>query len=213
MLEHDKQDFTVTTPRHTLARFIAHYELFRMVRDELGVIVDIGVGRGGSTWAFGSMCETFFSGNPLKAVYGFDTFDGFPAVSPEDGKHKLVTPGGMKLVPPFGTASPMSRVHLIKGDIAQTVPAFVEARPELQIALLNLDADLYAPTKVVLEYLEPLVVKGGVIVLDEYDLTNVFPGERLAVDQYYERKTGHKPYVFRFPWCTNPSGYIVKGLE
>ena len=212
MFEGDNQAFPVVTPRHTLVRFMAHYELFKKVLDKPGVIVDIGVGCGGSTWAFGAMCETHFSGDPRKCVYGFDTFAGFPSVSPEDGGHSFVNVGGMKLELPSQRV-PSPRVSLITGDIAETVPAFVEAHPGLRIALLNLDADLYAPTKVALEYLEPLVVPGGIITLDEYDLKNVFPGERKAVDEYYDRVVGGLPDVFRFPWCTNPSAYIVKGEE
>lgn len=210
MFEEDRQDFAVGVPAHTLARFISHYEIFKRIAGVPGVIVDIGVGAGGSTWAFAAMCEIFARG---KRVYGFDTFAGFPAVSLEDGRGNLVGVGKMAFPKVFDGIVLPPRIHLYKGDITSTVPEFVKEHPELKIALLNLDADLYAPTRVALECLEPLVEHGGVIILDEYDLVDVFPGERKAVDEYYTALAGRPPRVNRFPWYNNPSAYLVKGTE
>lgn len=35
-------------------------------------------------------------------------------------------------------------VELIKGDITKTIPEYIAANPELKIALLNLDTDIYS---------------------------------------------------------------------
>lgn len=212
MFEHDNPQFPVVTPRHTLARFMAHYELFKLIKDAPGCIVDIGVGTGGSTWAFAAMLSTFNHKDSEKVVYGFDTFEGFPAVSPEDGSDELVRVGGMRLMVPEIGAHAYANLMLYKGDICETVPKFVASKPHLRVALLNLDVDLYAPTKAALECFEPLVVPGGVIILDEYYLRE-FPGEKKAVDDYYHLKYEHTPYVRCFPWHNNPSGYILKGEE
>ena len=58
-------------------------------------------------------------------------------------------------------------IELIKGDATQTIPEYVAKNPHLIISLLYLDFDIYEPTKTALEYLLPLVPKGGIVGLDE----------------------------------------------
>ena len=210
MFKQDKQNFAVGVPHYTLARFMAHYEIYKLVKDQPGVVIDIGVGAGGSTWAFAAMGSVFAK---PKAVYGFDTFAGFPAVGKEDACASMAKVGQMAFPDAFKDVRLPEHINLYKGDIAVTVPEFVRARSGMQIALLNLDADLYAPTRTALECLEPRVVPGGVIIFDEYDLKDVFPGERKAVDEYYTARIGRAPRVHRIPWCSNPSAYLVKGEE
>src|ERR1035438_7201264 len=87
-------------------------------------------------------------------------------------------------------------------------PQFVKDHPGLRIALLNLDVDLYAPTKVALETLYPLVLKGGIVVFDEYGWEQ-WPGESRAVDEYFGA-LGEQPAIHRFPFSPTPGGYMVK---
>jgi predicted O-methyltransferase YrrM len=74
----------------------------------------------------------------------------------------------------------VDKVHLVRGDITQTIPTFVEANPHLVVSLLFLDADLYAPTKVVLEHILPRMPKGAIVAFDELDNPQ-WPGETLAL--------------------------------
>ena len=94
-------------------------------------------------------------------------------------------------------------VELINGDICQTVPEFVENNPNLKIALLNLDVDIYESSVVILEHLFLFLVKGGVLILDDY---GTFPGETKAVDEYFE---GQSIEIQKFPFCDTPR-YIIK---
>jgi hypothetical protein len=96
-----------------------------------------------------------------------------------------------------------SHVELVKGDIRKTVPAYLKTHPALKISLLNLDVDIYEPSKIILEYLYPRIVKGGVILLDDY---GVVAGETKAVDEYF-RDSSVK--IRKFPFCVTPS-YIIK---
>jgi hypothetical protein len=54
--------------------------------------------------------------------------------------------------------------------------------------MLILDTDLYAPTKIALEHVLPLMPKGAVIVFDEYNYQN-FPGEAQAVNNFFKLNT------------------------
>jgi O-methyltransferase len=64
--------------------------------------------------------------------------------------------------------------------VEDTIPASV---PE-QIALLRLDTDWYESTKCELEILFPRLVKGGVIIIDDY---GCWQGARKAVDEYFNK--------------------------
>ena len=66
------------------------------------------------------------------------------------------------------------RIELIKGDVEKTIPEFVNKNPGLRISLLHFDIDMYSPTMTGLKYLLPLVVKGGVVLFDEYGVLECF---------------------------------------
>src|SRR6266852_6210160 len=65
----------------------------------------------------------------------------------------------------FGSTDyPEAKAVFVKGDVAQTL---TETSPE-KIAVLRLDTDWYESTKVEMEVLFPKLVKGGVILIDDY---------------------------------------------
>ena len=43
--------------------------------------------------------------------------------------------------------------ELVKGDIFDTIPKYLSEHPELKIALLHVDVDVYKPSVVILNYL------------------------------------------------------------
>lgn len=74
--------------------------------------------------------------------------------------------------------------ELVAGDICQTVPQYALDHPELKISLLHVDVDVYRPTKVILEQLFGRVVKGGLVVFDDY---GTVAGETHAIDEFLEK--------------------------
>ena len=94
-------------------------------------------------------------------------------------------------------------IDLVAGDILQTVPEYAAAHPQLRLALLHVDVDLYEPTKCCLEYLTPLVVKGGVIVLDDF---GAFPGANKAIGEILEAQG---MAIRKMPY-SNAISYVVK---
>jgi hypothetical protein len=219
------RNFPVFTPRFNLARFLAHYEIFKKVVGLPGVIIDLGVYRGASTFTWAKLCEIFCPTDVRKRVYGFDTFTGFQSLNQEDGPMNArqdIKPGGY-----FGGASVerdlelaqkamnhdkhlrhLNRIEFIKGDVVKTIPEFVDSKGNgLRVALLNLDLDLYEPTRVALEHFVPTMVRGGIIILDEYAV-ETFGGESKAVDEYFIKTYGKKALINKLTWHSNPSGYI-----
>ncbi len=219
------RNFTVFTPRYNLARFLLHYELFKKVYELPGVIVDLGVYQGASTFTWAKLCEIFCPTDVRKVVYAFDTFAGFPSLAKEDGgqskKDDRVVGGfytgeaierdlklAQEAMRPDKHIRHINRIEFIKGDAIKTIPAFVKEKGAgLKVALLNIDFDLYEPTKVALENFVPLMVRGGIIILDEYAL-ETFGGETKAIDEYFKKAFGQVPKIKKFGWHSVPSGYI-----
>ena len=57
------------------------------------------------------------------------------------------------------------QLELVKGDVKDTIPKFLEDNKHKIIALLYLDMDLYAPTKYTLKKLKPYLKKNAIILI------------------------------------------------
>ena len=78
------------------------------------------------------------------------------------------------------TGYPERRIHLVKGKVEQTLPA---SSPPGAIALLRLDTDWHASTKAELDHLYPKLVRGGILIIDDYFR---WQGARKATDEYLQ---------------------------
>lgn len=68
--------------------------------------------------------------------------------------------------------------EIIEGLVEETLPKM--SIPDL--ALMRLDTDFYSSTKTELEYLYPRLVRGGVLIIDDY---GYFQGSRRATNEYF----------------------------
>ncbi len=148
---------------------------------QAGAFVECGVAKGGSLAMMAA-----YAGD--RTVWGFDSFEALPELTPEDGgsgSHfvgvKCSGPQGEAAVPDtFRRAGvAMDRVRVVKGWFSDTLPAVkAEIGP---IAILRVDADWYEASRYVLEALYAQVIPGGVVLIDDYDS---FAGCRRAVDEF-----------------------------
>lgn len=217
------ESFPVYARRVNMTRFLAHYELYRRIADLPGNIVEVGVYRGASLLSWAKFIEIFHAGDRTRRVFGFDNFAGFESIHAADGPpsdrfQKQV--GGwnagpfrdelLEHVDIFHEDSFLPRarrISLVEGDIGETAPRFAAENPGLRISLLHLDVDLYEPTLAALKAFYPLVVKGGLVVFDEYGLMD-WPGESRAVEEYFGADL---PRIEKFPFASLPGGFFVKG--
>lgn len=216
--------FPVYTRRIHLKRFLALYELYQRVLDLPGDIVELGVFKGFSLMAFANFMEIRNMGDRQKKLVGFDNFAGFESLDEKDGIQderldKVV--GGFDSSDFEGQIRDAiaifdndrfipykERIELVKGDIVQTVPDYVNNNPGMRISILHCDVDLYQPTLVALRHLWPLVVQGGIVVFDEYAI-RPWEGESRAWDEFCA-ESNIKLQIKRFDWAPNPGGYVVK---
>ena len=196
------------------SKLLARYELYKMITDIPGDVVEGGVFKGAGLLYWAKLIEIM---NPRtsRKVVGFDTFEGYPEPSRDyesraarefeesAGYEPIVVE---RLAKTIATQNLQGRVELVKGDVTSTVREYVKAHPGFRVALLNLDFDTYDATKAALNTLYGYVVPRGVVVLDEYAVSHW--GESDAVDEFIQ---AHKIELRSLPWTHSPSAYFVKG--
>ena len=84
----------------------------------------------------------------------------------------------------FSTGYPRHLTHFIKGKVEETLLS-LQKSDELpkKIALLRLDTDFYESTRAELAILYPRLVRGGILILDDYC---TWGGARRAFDEFLE---------------------------
>jgi hypothetical protein len=186
------ENFPKYVRRQHLKRFLAMYEIFKRALPVKGSVVECGVLHGFGVMSWAKLSTILEPENLTRRIYGFDTYAGFPSVSNQDtagfGKSKVGDLSAtsydelLALIAEYDRdrfLGNIPKVELVKGDITQTAPAFVESHPHLLVSLLFIDCDLFEPTKAALAAFVPRMPKGAILAFDELD-NPLWPGETLA---------------------------------
>ncbi len=174
--------------------FYKTYELTKAIKLD-GAIVECGVAAGSN---FAQMIKATIDSNIKRDYYGFDSFEGIPYATKEDeqqpgigemnlNKLGVLESTGVSSHSIEGVKENLTKwgvwndnVYLIKGWFQDTLPNnTIES-----ISVLRLDADLYESTKIALQYLYPKVQKGGLIIIDDWELA----GCQKAVKEFIKHK-------------------------
>jgi hypothetical protein len=209
-----REYFTKYTRRHELARFMVQYELFKKVLNVKGSIVECGVYTGGGVLAWAKISDILEPYNFLRKIYGFDTFEGFPSISPIDNFGEMAKNvskvGYLKLdynvkediekcIEKYNSERLLyhqEKIHLIKGDANETIPNFLDNNPHVLVSLLYLDFDIYTPTLTAIKNFISKMPKGAIIAFDELNDAK-FPGETSALLECLDI---NKYNIEHFPW-------------
>jgi hypothetical protein len=192
------ENFGKYVPRQSLARYMARYEMFKLVRGIQGSIVECGVLFGGGLLSFAKLSAILEPYNFQRRIIGFDTFTGFPDINdadvaglPERKSAHLKQHGfaaehayadilrAIEIFDMNRLLNHFPKVAVVKGDFNVTAEEYLRDHPHLVVSLLYLDFDIYAPTKKALEIFLPRMPKGAVLAFDELN-EEAFPGETLA---------------------------------
>jgi len=208
------ENFPKYVRRQNLTRFLALYEIFKLVIPVKGSVVECGVHQGFGLMTWAKLSAILEPVNLMRRFYGFDTFEGFPSISEKDRaaasthvKKGDLFAGSYDELLELAAINDSTRflghvpnVKLVKGDAVETIPRFIKEAPHLVVSLLFLDFDLYEPTKVALEHFLPRMPKGAIIAFDELD-NPLWPGETSAMLEYLEkyslriRRLPFDPYI------------------
>jgi len=173
------------------------YELVKKIRKDKieGDFVECGVWKGGCSAVMGFVAEKERGG---RKTWLFDSFEGLPEPTKEDGKVAIEYSGdksGGRLNTIKKCVGPMEDVRKIffeilkikpenvvikKGWFQDTLP--VEKEKIGKISILRLDGDWYESTRCCLENLYKNVIIGGYIVIDDY---GHWEGARKALDEFF----------------------------
>ena len=179
-----------------ISKLIYHYEIFKKISGIPGDIVEMGVFKGISLIRFATY-RAILENNFSRTIYGFDDFGEFtPQFGnkdkifikrwKEDLKRNSNSDRGISLkeLKSILKKKKFKNINLIKGNIIQTLPKFLNKK-KIKISLLHLDLDLFEPTIFALEKLYNKVKKGGIILLDDYKIAS---GVTKAVNKFKKEK-------------------------
>lgn len=204
--------FYLTSEPYRLGNIMAHYELYKKIIGVPGDIIELGVFKGGGLIQFSTFRELLENENSRKII-GFDVFGRFPQGERLESDKQFVSNWNELFQNEFLSKDDIYRsleiknihnVQLVEGDICDTVAKYLKENPQTRISLLHIDVDIYEPAKVGLEKLFERVVRGGVIILDDYACIE---GETLAVDEFF---TGRDYIINKFPFSHAKPSYIIK---
>jgi Methyltransferase domain len=115
-----------------------------------GLILEFGVAHGYSLRVLAELMRP-------RRVFGFDSFAGLPERwGPYPAGHFAGRPKNLP-----------RNVELVEGLFADTIAPFLAAHPG-NVALMHVDCDLYASAKTVFAEVAHRIVRGTVILLDEF---------------------------------------------
>lgn len=187
-------NFSKYVRRQTIARFLAHYEIFKQILHVKGSIVECGVHHGGGLMTWAKLSATLEPYNYHRKIIGFDTFEGFPEVSAVDKNRPEVKEGMFRedydiymelreCVKEYDDnrfLSQIEKIDLVTGDANSTIQSYIDANKHLLVSLLYLDFDIYQPSVTALKAFLPRMPKGAVLAFDEVNNPH-WPGETQAL--------------------------------
>jgi len=177
-----------------LSRIMAMIHLYEQIIDTMGVVMEFGTRWGQNMAIWSSLRGIYEPYNRHRKIIGFDTFNGFPAISEEDGDSQLMKPGNLSLPVNYDqyldellsaqeVDNPLSHIkkfEILKGDAIQTLPKYLDENPQTIISLAYFDFDIYEPTKRCLKQIKDRLVKGSIVAFDELNDKDS-PGETVAL--------------------------------
>lgn len=152
--------------------FLGNLELVQQFRSIEGCVVECGVWRGGMISAISKIL------GDKRKYYLFDSFEGLPSARKIDGesalrwqrdKNSLLYFNNCKVEEKYAreamALSGVNNYKIIKGWFSKTLQ---NVKFNHNIAILRLDADWYEPTMECLVALYDHVVRGGIVIIDDY---------------------------------------------
>lgn len=142
-----------------------------------GCLVEVGVYKGGSAWHLAKVAR-----EQDRDLHLFDTFAGIPCKKDID----------THVIGDFGDTD-LETVRAQLPDAIFHVGNFPETLPDdlRDIAFVHADCDQYESVKAVCEHLYPRLIKGGIIVFDDY---YALAGAKAAIDEMFGDRVWVSPF-------------------
>ena len=153
----------------------------RLPAGEAGThIAEVGVYRGGTSYFLADAARELGLKSPQ--LHSFDTFEGHAAEDINEGIETNHSAGHFSKTSFEAVKTLLASfdfVHVYKGRV-QDRAGEVAAHT---FSFVHLDVDIYEPTKFCLQFFDSRLVRGAIIVVDDYGFTSC-PGAKQAVDEF-----------------------------
>jgi O-methyltransferase len=179
-------------------------------KDIKGDFIECGVAAGSQ---IGAMQQAMLDKQISRSIWGFDSFEGIPFAGINDTEQPGIGVIDINKIGVLETTSiasysqedvlknfqlwnlPTNNLKLIKGWFENTIePTSKEIK---EIAMLRLDGDLYSSTYVCLEHLFEKVVIGGIIIIDDWNLTGCQKAVKKFIDGRKIKKFNEIAYFIK----------------
>jgi len=181
-----------------LSRILFMNYLFEKIIDVQGIVIEFGTRWGQNLALLASLRGIYEPFNRHRKIVGFDTFEGFPAVSEKDGKSDMMVKGSLAVTEKYvdylvkvmeyneqdNPLPHIKKFDIRVGDAVTEIDNYLKEFPETIIALAYFDLDIYEPTKKCLDAIHPHLVKGSVLGFDELNDPDS-PGETMALKEVF----------------------------
>jgi hypothetical protein len=185
-------------PATILAKTLYLDELYRRVMHLPGDIFEFGVWWGANVSLFANLRSVYEPYNRVRKVVGFDTFTGYPLASANDLPTEHLAKGLYSVGDDYlehlsavldaheseGPTQGIKKYELIKGDVTETLSAYLRENPQCFVALAYVDLQTYEGTKAALSEIRPRLVPGSVLALDELTHKD-YQGEAIAFREVF----------------------------
>jgi len=184
--------------RQELSKILFLNEIYSKLITTHGVIMEMGVRWGQNLVTLNNLRGIYEPFNHSRKIIGFDTFEGFPSVSDQDGVAEYNVEGAFnvsenyeqyleKVLKCHENECPLNHINkniVVKGDATKTLEKYLNDHPETIIAFIYFDFDIYQPTLECLKLIKPYLTKGSIIGFDEL-CDPGFPGETEALREVF----------------------------
>jgi O-methyltransferase len=179
-------------------------------KDIKGDFIECGVAAGSQ---IGAMQQAMLDKQISRTIWGFDSFEGIPFAGINDTEQPGIGEIDKNKIGVLETTSiasyskedvlknfqlwnlPINHLKLIKGWFENTIePTSKEIK---EIAMLRLDGDLYSSTYVCLQHLFEKVVSGGIIIIDDWNLTGCQKAVKKFIDGRKIKKFNEIAYFIK----------------
>jgi len=188
-----------------LVKFLVLNDLYQRIKNIPGHIFEFGTRFGHNLVVFENLRSIYEPFNKTRRIFGFDTFEGYRNFSDKDVEGDVFSSETYQTSESYPDyLKKLLTVHeknnvlghisgnhdVIVGDVTVTSKEFFEKHPETVVSLAYFDMGLYHPTKAALEAIQPHLVPGSIILLDEFTWSEA-PGEAVAFKEVFG-KAGYR---------------------
>ena len=173
------KDHTVVTEDrcymiHELCIYCSHYD---------GDFAECGVYKGGTAYLIALTLSAICI--QKKELHLFDTFHGMPAIADNDpSSHKKRDFGDTRLKYTKNYLRDFPFIVYHPGIIPTTLSDIEDKN----FAFIHIDVDLYQTTKECCNFFYERMVKGGIMIFDDYGFPGYCNSEKKAVDEFFSDK-------------------------